>query len=102
MVHLVVEQRGGGYTIDSNFVCVQELPEPDGGWGFHDERYKIVKNPVAILEQLWKSPRVVEFAREVWCEHWVLDCDSGSILLDNDWSTRSPMRRIAANKLEVA
>lgn len=100
MVHVVIENRSGGYTIDSNFVCVEELPEPEEGWSYHDERTRVVKNPVRILEQLWLSERVRNFAREVWCEHWVLDCDSGSILLDNDWSTRSPMRRLAARKLE--
>jgi len=100
MVHVVIEHRHGGYTIDSNFVCVEELPEPEGGWSYHDEKTRIVKNPVKILETLWKSERVVELAREVWCEHWVLDCNAGTIWLDNDWSTRSPMRRLAARKVE--
>lgn len=102
MVHVVIEQRGGGYKIDSNFVCVEELPEPDEGWSYHDEKTRIVKNPVRILETLWNSPRVKDLAREVWCEHWVLDCNTGTIFLDNDWSTRSPMRRIAANKMGVS
>ena len=99
MVHLVVEKRGGGYHIDSNFVVVQPLPEPVDGWGFHDERYRILKNPVAILEELWKSRVTMDWAREVWCEHWVLDCNLGTVVLDNDWSTRSPMRRIAQGKV---
>ena len=99
MVHVVVVLRSGEYKVDSNFVCVEELVEPAEGWTYHDEKTRIVKNPVRVLEKLWATDWVKSVAREVWCEHWGLDCNTGSILLDNDWSTRSPMRWVEANKL---
>lgn len=93
MVHVVVALRNGGYKVDSGFTVYDKLPEPDGGFEWGEETVRVVKNPVRILEQLWATDWVKSVAREVWCEHWVLDCNTGSILLDNDWSTRSPLRR---------
>jgi hypothetical protein len=99
MVHVVVVLRNGGHIVDSNFMVVEDIPEPEEGWSWHDEKVRVVKNPVRILEKVWQSPRIVGKAREVWCQHWVLDCNSGSIVLDNDWSSRSPMRRLALEKV---
>lgn len=98
MVHVVVALRSGGYVIDSGFHCVEDLPVPDGGFVWGEETSAVVKNPVRLLELVWQSPRIVSQAREVWCNDWVLDCDTGSIVLNNDWTTRSPIRRRAVNK----
>lgn len=98
MVHVVIALRSGGYVIDSGFHCVEDLPVPDGGFGWGEETSRVVKNPVELLELVWQSPRVVSQAREVWCDDWVLDCDIGSIVLCNDWTSRSLVRSMAVRK----
>lgn len=88
MVHVVVALRNGGYKVDSGFTVYDQLPEPEGGFEFGEETVRVVRNPVRILEQLWLTDWVRVVAREVWCEHWVLDCGTGKIVLDNDWTER--------------
>jgi len=100
VAHLVVALRNGGYHIDSGFRAYDPLPEPDGGFAFGDETVVEVRNPVRILEQLfYDNDWVAEFAREVWCDHWVLNCDTGKIVLDNDWTERSLMKALAVEKV---
>ena len=99
MAHVVIELRSGGYIIDSGFTVCEPIEEPEEGFAYGEETTRLVKNPVRILESLWRSEAVVAKAREVWCNDWVLDCNTGSIVLGNDWSSRSPMRRLAIEKV---
>jgi hypothetical protein len=99
MVHLVLAYRNGGYFTDSAFTAYDPIPEPEEGFAYGEDTVRLVKNPVRVLEQLWGNPRIKGIAREVWCEHWVLDCNTGKIVLDNDWSERSITKALALKQV---
>lgn len=78
----VVARKDGKVTMDSGFMFDER--DAEGVLRFA----KI--NPVKVLEGFFDMPRIRNYAREVWLGDWVLDCDTGSIVLCNDWTTRFP------------
>lgn len=45
-------------------------------------------NPVKILNEYFENPRIRNAAKQVWLGDWVLDCNTGKIVLVNDWTER--------------
>ena len=78
----VVARKDGRVTMDSGFMF--DARREDG------ELVYARVNPVRVLEGFFDTPRIRNYAREVWLGDWVLDCDTGSIVLCNDWTTRFP------------
>jgi hypothetical protein len=87
MIAAVVLRNGHRTKLDYEFM----FDEKDG-----DGELRFAKiNPVKVLHEFADNAKLTNIAREIWLGDWVLDCDSLTVNLHTDYTTRSPRKRSA-------